>query len=196
MITTPQEYNEKLHLIQNSENSKIAILCPNDEKIYKIDLNSRSIESPEFLSVEKDHFAETLYFEMDRFYDHVDLSTTTAIVQFENAKKEPHLYAIPFLDITTKPGKIIFPWCIDGAATASAGTVRYSFKFYHTFKNQGGEVLFDFDLNTRPATGKILIGLDVDKNTEEYKGLADQISAKLDEWAKVEDQLGVDWLIL
>ncbi len=192
MITTPQEYNEKLHLIQNSENSKIAILCPSDEKIYKIDLNSRSIESPEFLSVAKDHFAETIYFEMDRFYDHVDLSTTTAIVQFENAKKEPHLYAIPFLDITTKPGKIIFPWCIDGAATALAGNVKYSFKFYHTFKDEQGNVLFDLDLNTKPANGKILVGLDVDKNTEEYKGLASQIEAKLAELKEFEDKLGVD----
>ena len=65
---------------------------------------------------------------MDRYYDGVDLSNTTGIVQYINAKKESHIYAIPFYDIVTFEGKILFPWCIDGAATKKAGDIKYSFK--------------------------------------------------------------------
>ena len=72
MITTLQDYLSKLHLINRAGDAKIAVLLPSDEKIYKVDLNTREIEAPEFLSIEKDHYAETIYFEMDRYYDHID----------------------------------------------------------------------------------------------------------------------------
>ena len=42
MITTPQEYIEKLWLIQNNNFPKKAIL-PHAEQIYEIDLKSRVI---------------------------------------------------------------------------------------------------------------------------------------------------------
>lgn len=186
MITTPQDYYSKLHLIENAEQAKIAVLLPSDEKVYKVDLNTREIEAPEFLSIAKDHYAETIYFEMDRFFDHIDLSTATGIVQFENANKELHIYKIPIIDITTKPGKIIFPWCIDGAATVAAGAVKYSFKFYNVTKSpnvdeEGNflEAEFEYSLNTKIATSKVLNGLDVDKNQEEYQGLASALEVEL-----------------
>lgn len=180
MITTPQDYLSKLHLIEKSQETQTAILLPSDEKIYKVDLNTRTVEAPQFLSIAKDHYAETIYFEMDRYYDHIDLATATGIVQFENAKKELHLYKIPLIDITTKPGKIIFPWCIDGAATAAAGAIKYSFLFYNvTISPNGGEAKFEYSLNTQTATSKILNGLDVDKNQEEYVGLASALETEL-----------------
>ena len=64
MITTPEEYLSKLHLIQNNNFPTIAILLPRDETIYNIDLNTRTIEAPEYLSVETDHYAETVLIEM------------------------------------------------------------------------------------------------------------------------------------
>lgn len=199
MITTPQDYYSKLHLIQNSEKTNIAVLLPSDEKIYNVDLNTRQIETPDFLSIEKDHYAETIYFEMDRYFDNIDLSTSTGIVQFENANKELHLYKIPIMDITTKPGKIIFPWCIDGAATAAAGLIKYSFKFYNISKSpntdENGnqiEAEFAYNLNTKVATSKILSGLDVDKNKEEYIGIASALEVEL---ARLESlsREGLEW---
>lgn len=202
MITTPQDYYSKLHLIGNAQQAQIAVLLPSNEKIYNVNLNTREIETPEFLSIAKDHFAETVYFEMDRFYDHVDLATATGIIQFENANKELHLYKIPIIDITTKPGKIIFPWCIDGAATAAAGTIKYSFNFYNVKKSpnvdENGNFLgaeFEYSLNTKVATSKILNGLDVDKNKEEYKGLASALEIEINRLEQLSRD-GLEWIKL
>ena len=69
MITTPKDYYSLYHRIQSENAPSIAVLLPTDERIYKIDLNARTVEAPEYLSVEKDHRAETIYFTVNRFYD-------------------------------------------------------------------------------------------------------------------------------
>ena len=60
MVTTPEDYLKYLHLIQNENFPKQAILLPTDETIYEIDLNSRIIKAPKILSAERDHQAETV----------------------------------------------------------------------------------------------------------------------------------------
>lgn len=195
MITTPQEYYAKLHLIQDTNKPSVAVLAPNTEKIYNIDLNTRKIDSPEFLSIEKDHMAETIYFMVDRVYDSIDLAETTCIIQYINAKKEARIYAVPFYDITTINGKIIIPWCIEGEATKASGTVKYSFKFYSTFKDEENQILFDFNLNTLPANSKVLSGLDVAKDDETYDYIASEIESAL---ARVDiaTKLDIEWIHL
>lgn len=195
MITTPQEYNEKLYLIQDTNKPSIAILLPSDEKIYNVDLATRSIDAPKFLSVEKDHYAETIYFLVDRYYDNIDLSQTTCIVQYINAKDEGRIYAVPFMDITTYEGKILLPWCIEGEATKAAGRIKFALKFYTTFKDQEGNILFDFNCNTTFANSKILNGLHVEKQSEEYNYLASQVEealARID----VATKLDIEWLYI
>lgn len=195
MITTPQEYYAKLHLIQDTNKPSIAVLAPNTEKIYNIDLNTRKIDSPEFLSIEKDHMAETIYFMVDRVYDSIDLAETTCIIQYINAKKEARIYAVPFYDITTINGKIIIPWCIEGEATKASGTVKYSFKFYSTFKDEEDQILFDFNLNTLPANSKVLSGLDVAKDDETYDYIASEIESALAR-VDVATKLDIEWIHL
>lgn len=80
MITTAAEYEQYLARIQDENAPSIAILLPSDERIYNVDLNSRKIEAPEFLSVEKDHHAECIYFMVDRFFDNMDLSNTVCVI--------------------------------------------------------------------------------------------------------------------
>lgn len=195
MITTPQEYYAKLHLIQDTNKPSVAVLAPNTEKIYNIDLNTRKIDSPEFLSIEKDHMAETIYFMVDRVYDSIDLAETTCIIQYINAKKEARIYAVPFYDITTVNGKIIIPWCIEGEATKASGTVKYSFKFYSTFKDEEDQILFDFNLNTLPANSKVLSGLDVAKDDETYDYIASEIESALAR-VDVATKLDIEWIYL
>lgn len=195
MITTPQEYYAKLHLIQDTNKPSVAVLAPNTEKIYNIDLNTRKIDSPEFLSIEKDHMAETIYFMVDRVYDSIDLAETTCIIQYINAKKEARIYAVPFYDITTINGKIIIPWCIEGEATKASGTVKYSFKFYSTFKDEEDQILFDFNLNTLPANSKVLSGLDVAKDDETYDYIASEIESALAR-VDVATKLDIEWIHL
>ena len=155
MITTPADYLSLLYLIQDQNRQTIAITLPKDEHIYNIDLNTRTIEAPNFLSLEYDHNAETIYFKVDRYYDNIDLARDDIhiIIQYENAnpntKKRGYIYAPPFVDITTleEENKILFPWVIEGPATAFSGNVTFAVKFYKL--NPRGE--YELNLNTLPT---------------------------------------------
>ena len=173
MITTSAEYNEKLWLIQHNNMPRKAIL-PESEHIYNIDLKTRKIESPEFLSVQKDHSAESIYFSVPRYLDYMDLAETACVIQYKtglSADGGPFLglYRVPFYDITTynEPGneRIIFPWLLSGEATALSGPVEYSIKFFNiqNVSNDPDKKVFKYlyNLNTLPATSVVLYGMDV-----------------------------------
>ena len=176
MITAPQEYFDNLWRIQSKNSPQFALLLPSSERIYEIDLNSRTIEAPEFLSVQTDHYAETIYFMTDRYYDNVDLSETVAIVQYITSGGLKRIYVVPFYDTETykeyvvleegeEKKKIIFPWCIDGAATRDAGDVQYSIRFYKVDLVQKNLI---YNLNTLPAKSKVLHGMDVLAENDDY----------------------------
>lgn len=173
MISTPKDYQELLWQIQNQNFPTQAILLPKEEQIYNIDLNTRTIEAPAILSAERDHFAETIYFKMDRYFDNMDLTTTVGIVQYVNknakhedgTKDEGHIWPIPFYDVTTcvqldpnDQNKILFPWCIGGPATKAAGPIEFAFKFY-LLDEEGKNYIYN--LNTRSSTSQILHGMNV-----------------------------------
>ena len=155
MLTLDKEYYSLYHRIQSQNPPGLAILVPGNEKIYSIDLNTRTIESPEYLSLEKDHEAEIIYFLVDRFYDSYDLSQAVCVVEFINAKGEPRTYPIPYYDIYTfkKDNKMLVPWVIDQEVTKLSGNVSYAFRFY---KLTDSGKFFIYNLSTLPATSKIL----------------------------------------
>lgn len=169
MITTPQEYYEKLAQIDELSKSQVALLMPHDERIYNIDLNARTIDAPEFLSVEADHRAETIYFLVDRFYDNVDLSTTNCIIHYINADGEARVYPVPFLDIETfsEDNKMLIPWLIEGAATKAAGKVTYAVKFFKIIR-EDNQPAVSYELNTLLATSQVLHGMDIADALHEF----------------------------
>ena len=136
MITASNDYLELLHRVQDPNRQDRIIQLPKDEPIYEIDLNTRSISAPKFLSVQYDHNSETIYFSVDRFYDNIDLSTMTCVIEYQNANpdkmKGGYFYLVPYFDITTqaKDNKMLFQWAIEGPATAYSGVVSFSIKFY------------------------------------------------------------------
>ena len=156
MVTNSQDYEEKLWQIQSNAPTTKAILLPSDEQIYEIDLDKRSISVPKFLSVAKDHQAETIYFQFDRYYDNVDLTTKCCVIQYTNAAGDSYLYPVPYYDIITLGDlrRVIIPWCIQGAATAKAGTVKFAISFYSV----DVEHKINYCLNTLVASGEILNG--------------------------------------
>lgn len=156
MITGSEEYKQYLASLSNSSDiPHIRIRIPKDEPVYQINWNKRSVEAPDFVAVEADHQAELIYFEMDRYFDLTDLSQCVGIVQFKNAKNEEYLYVIPYYDITSKDGKIIFAWNIQGPVTKYGGVVQFSFKFFKA-NPVTGELLYE--LNTTVAKTKVLVG--------------------------------------
>ena len=106
MVTNPAEYAKLLWKIQDQNPPTTALLLPNSERMIEVDLNTRLITAPEYLSVATDHRAETVYFVLDRFHDNVDLSTMNCVVEFVSADKNGRnqksgLFAVPFTDKDT-----------------------------------------------------------------------------------------------
>ena len=122
------------------------IIMPTSQKLYEIDLSSRTISGPETLSVQSDHYAETVYFIMDRYYDHMDLAQTNCVVQYVS-NGESYVYAVPFCDTTTYEGKIIIPWTISLSATKNSGNVRYFIRFYLLERGSGEDIKFIYGMN-------------------------------------------------
>lgn len=161
MVSTAEEYFANLFKINGSFNPpSLAVILPRSENIYKIDLNSRTVEAPEYLSVLDDHNSETVYFIMDRFFDNMDMSTTTCVIQYVNALGEGRLYVVPFYDIETyhATNQMLIPWCIEGEATKAAGDVTYSIRFFQV--DVTGKYI-TYNLNTIPSVSKILNGINV-----------------------------------
>lgn len=162
MVTTPEQY-EANRIFYSSLNKPSIAYLP-DSKIHcYVDLEKRIVEAPAFLSVNKDHVAETIYFTVDRYYEHMDLAETTCIIQYVNAKGESHVYNVPFYDIWSapEPDTMIFPWCIDGHVTEAPGQVEFSIKFIKV--DETGELTYS--LNTQKARSTVLTSM----TTEEFK---------------------------
>lgn len=163
-----QDYLSHLYIIQ-SQNPPSLVLFPETKRIYDIDLDSRIINSPKFLSVSKDHKAETIYFRIDRFHGYMDLSNTTCVIQYITPDGKAHIYSVPFYDVTTERihNKMIFPWCVDGAATSQQGTVQYSIRFYR-IEEDNQEYKLIYNLNTQITEGKVLQGMQVSELSKDF----------------------------
>ena len=161
MVVSSEEFFANLFALTDGGNPPtLAALLPKSESIYNIDLNSRTIEAPEFLSVRYDHNSETVYFIVDRYFDNQDLSDTCCVIQYINAKQEGRFYVVPYYDIVTfaLENKMIVPWCIEGEATKAAGDVTYSIRFFKT--DATGKKL-TYNLNTLSSTSTVLNGMNI-----------------------------------
>ncbi len=180
-VTQVTSIEDLLYQIQEYEDEsgkrypQIANLLPSDDQIINIDLNTRTIDAPDFLSVQFDHNAEVIYFKCDRYLDGMDLANCICIIQYENAEhqrgnnksaRDCGLFWVPYIDIyhydvDEESGlaipKIIIPWSINGLATMYPGSVNYSVRFYQLAPN-GQKYLYN--MSTRAAKGMILHGID------------------------------------
>ena len=162
MITSIQEYNELLYAINDPNNtlSTTYYRIPYDEPIYKIDLDKRTVEAPEFLSVLDDNNAEVVWFAVDRFYDDVDLFGATCYIQYKNALNEQYVaITIPQVIAESNHDVLYIPWPVGAAATRGTGKVTFSFKFFKLSEDQQRVY---YSINTKPAVSQILNGLHVD----------------------------------
>lgn len=165
--------NEKL-VIQllkaMAENSRtIVTVVPPDTEIVNIDLNTREIQlgssaHSDFISVAREHYAETIYFRVPRYFDGVDLLRMSVVVEYVNAAGESRMAPILVEDVTSEPGYIIFGWCIHGDATRVAGNLKFAIRFYSINLNTNE---FVYSLRTLPAIGKIMYGTPDDFEEQE-----------------------------
>lgn len=158
MITPQNEYLNSLAKIQMGFNGENYFPIPSAEKIYCINLDTRIVEAPALLSVTEDHEAEILFFEVDRYFDNMDLLNTTCVINYSNAIGEYYVYPVPCVDAQTKrdENKLLLPWVINSDVTWAAGTVKFAFSFYEI---NTGTLEFEYMLKTQPSTTRVVQGL-------------------------------------
>lgn len=152
-------YNYKWHM--RSANIPRRVSVYDQKNRGKIDLNSRTIEGPEYLSVREDHNATYLVFEVDRYYDRMDLADTCCIIQFKTTDKKTGqsfvaVQPVEYYDIDTEQGKILIPWSVPYAATQSAQTIEYNFRFFKIELAENENYELTYNLNTISTTSTIL----------------------------------------
>lgn len=205
MITTAKEYYENLFRIQDQNPPSLAVLLPSSEKIYEVDLTTRIAEAPDYLGVSLDHRSEVIYFVVDRYFDYMDLAETVCLIYYTNANKESHYYPVPFYDLITcstvdeetgeQKYRILFPWCIDSEAMKKAGKIEFAINFYKLDKD-GQEIIYN--ISTRPATSKVLTGMNDNKdwNPSGFSIPADDYKILYEKLKHIEDAYaaGLYWL--
>lgn len=149
-------------------------VIPLDEEPFKIDANARTIAIPanvkkNGLAVQGDDRAEMVHFEIDRYFDNIDLGSNNIkiYIQYEtsytlpgNAEGEEEFYKkgyvpIAFKDLETKPNKVIFGWLLDKYITKASGNIKFAIHFLQGRLER--DILEDitYKLSTLTATSAI-----------------------------------------
>lgn len=168
-------FNDKLFIIPFGEND------------FAIDANTRKIGIPQEFSrngvgVEGDHFVESLYFTIDRFFDTIDFaqSEVKAIVEWINANGEK-CYSPAWTKILDDDNKkLIIGWMLTDKATKKAGVVKFSIRLYTL---QGDKLESSFatlvtNVVINPSMNFDLEAVGKDKIEPEYKS-SDEIHTEV-----------------
>ena len=103
-------YKSLLYEIQNANvqgPTTDEIIVPSNISLYTVNLDTREIDAPEYLSVQHEHYAETVYFLVDRYHDRMDLAQTNCVIQYITPDNESYVYVVPFCDTVTYENKMI-----------------------------------------------------------------------------------------
>ena len=168
-------FNDKLFIIPFGEND------------FTIDANTRKIGIPQEFSrngvgVEGDHFVESLYFTIDRYFDTIDFaqSKVKAIVEWINANGEK-CYSPAWTKVLDDDNKkLIIGWMLTDKATKKAGVVKFSIRLYTL---QGDKLESSFatlvtNVVINPSMNFDLEAVGKDKIEPEYKS-SDEIHAEV-----------------
>lgn len=204
MITTPSDYIKRLEAIQKSVTPTIEMIHLGTEPLFIINTDTREITVPPAihqLGVVSDHNAETIYLQIDRYFDDADLSQKTCVIQYINAADEKHLYPIAEKYIDEEKGKLTFAWKLSGNVTKAAGIISFSVRFYEI---ENDAYLYNF--NTKTASFMISDGLDIREDMSIVPSPTDiiilvehldQVAAQtaIDAQQTSEDRVGVESLV-
>ena len=132
------------------------VILPLDEDHFVINGNTRAINIPASfkkngIAVQGDHLAEIVYFEVDRYFDYMDLNNTEIFIQWEapkNAQGEvvKGISKAYVRDIESKPGKLIFGWAISDVITNVSGNLKFSVRFFEWVNADDAEAGTNKDL--------------------------------------------------
>ena len=194
-ITSLEEYFHFLPqltatLAENSDDVGQFMRIPLNEPHFIIDANTRTIIVPEDFNkhgvgVIGDQVAETLYFEVDRFFDTTDLNETVIYIQWINpAGIEGLSYGIWK---TATDEKVIFGWALDEdimmpTAKGEGGKIEFAVRFFNRGVDENNKETNElvYSLSTLSQTINIKKSLNFDvADLEEPKDLTGMLIKRL-----------------
>ena len=125
------------HLNEISRKDPSLIILPLDEEKFSIDGNSRKIVIPQAFTkngvgVQGDHYAEYIYFEIDRYFENIDFGSPsiTAVVEFIDANQQKHFTKAWIKYTDEKSSKVLIGWPITQDVTSKAGSIKFSVRLF------------------------------------------------------------------
>lgn len=169
-ITTIDQFFQ--HLGEIAEADPSLIILPLDENRFEIDGNTRKIKIPQAftsngIGVQGDHYAEYIYFEIDRYFENIDFGSPTinAVVEFMDAKGQKHFQKAWIKYVDRDATKVIIGWPITQDVTSKAGTIKFSVRLFEldgtSYKRSFGTLIgqlvvnpsLDFSISTAEEDG-------------------------------------------
>lgn len=155
-ISTLDGYFQHLHEISLKDPS--LIILPLDEEKFFIDGNSRKITVPQAFTkngvgVQGDHYAEYIYFEIDRYFENIDFGSPsiTAVVEFIDANQQKHFTKAWIKYTDEKSSKVTIGWPITQDVTSKAGSIKFSVRLFelegNSYKRSFGTLIGQLVVN-------------------------------------------------
>ena len=192
-IRTLEEYFSWLKDLSTSH-IKYTVL-PLDEEHFYIDANTRVISVPNAfkkngIAVQGDDLAEIVYFEIDRYFDYMDLNTCEIYIQWETPKdpqgQTTKMVSTEYIrDIESKPGKLIFGWAITKPMTKYSGNLKFSVRFFKWNDKGAAEAgaekktIYTFNTLTASVPIQASIGFNSDE-TYDLEDIGDSIIDRIE----------------
>lgn len=130
MIVSAKEYASLLANLADPNSANEYLRMPKDETVYKIDLDTRTVQAPSYISVAEDHNAEVVWFSVDRFFCDYDLYQSTCWIMYNNAEGKSFFYLAPMQTLAFDENGnecILIPWIVSQYATVKEGTIGFQF---------------------------------------------------------------------
>lgn len=155
-ISTLDEYFQHLNEISLKDPS--LIILPLDEEKFFIDGNSRKITVPQAftkngIGVQGDHYAEYIYFKIDRYFENIDFGSPsiTAVVEFIDANQQKHFTKAWIKYTDEKSSKVTIGWPITQDVTSKAGSIKFSVRLFelegNSYKRSFGTLIGQLVVN-------------------------------------------------
>lgn len=151
-----QTFEQWLQSIETSQSPIIKMVNPDTEEVFKINADTRLITVPtSFRSIGTwhEHNAETIYFEIDRYFDGVDLceDMLCAVMYKCTASGDTHFRQISMAVSEENDKKITVAWKIDDSVTSVRGTVEFALTFFKAYLD-GDIRRLSYRFNTKKAS--------------------------------------------
>ena len=160
-IDSLEKYFEKLNIIVEAVQNNPSKLChylrlPIDEPYFEINANNRTITVPSAfassgIGIQGEVGVETIFFQIDRYFDTIDLSTTNIQILYKT-KEDSVIEDIFMKEIVDK--KLIFGWSIPKQVTNTSGKIKIAIRFIKTDNDQ---IIYNF--STLPTEISVKPGL-------------------------------------